>query len=168
MTRKAIVAALLCSLVSCSTVHLARQDRDVAIPITFEVYPGTGKPASASVVYDRHTIHTLLEEKCIYRQELDASKGVPVSLIRERSYRFAKGKIRLPQQGYLKKTEWFRSVIMPDFYQRVGGLNYYLVRFDSGGHVERVIPQKAEGMMPSRDLFRICQPDDKIVAEWFF
>jgi hypothetical protein len=163
MNPKAIVAVLLCSLVSCSTVHRAKEDRDVAIPITFEAYPWR-----RNVVYDRDTIQTLLTGKCIYRQQLDASKGIPVSLIRERSYRFAKGKISLPHHGYLKKTEWFRSVILPDFYQRVGGLRYYLVRFDSDGHVVCVIPQKPGGAVPDSDLFRLCQPGDKIVAEWFF
>ncbi|MCB1226672.1 MAG: hypothetical protein KDK99_12730 [Verrucomicrobiales bacterium] len=163
MDRKAIAAVLLCFLVSCSTVHRAKRDKDAAIPITFEAYP-----RRRNVVYDRDTIHTLLKGKCIYCQQLDASKGIPVSLIRERSYRFSKGKIRLPRHGYLKKTEWFRSIIMPNFYQRIGSLNYYLVRFGSDGHVECVIPQKASGVLPDRDLFRLCQPGDKIVAEWFF
>jgi len=165
---RSIILLTLLALTGCATrrPHIGETD---SIPVTFEVYawrssldlPLESRP------YDSIHIHRLMSGVCMFAYQFDAAKGVPIPSLRQSSRAFKKGRIQLPASDYIKGTEWLRA-LMPDFYQGVGYLEYYLVRFDTDGRILRVVPEITGGILPGRDLFRRCQPGDKIIAEWSF
>ena len=109
-----------------------------------------------------------MEGRCLCRLELDASKGIPLKMLQTRSYRIEKRYSHLALDGYSRDMNSLRDLVTPDFYQRVGYFEYYLVRQNQSGEIIYALPEARSGILGDRDLLSRCRPGDKIVAEWAF
>lgn len=164
------LAALICLTTLGGCVHFMSRSSSVGIPVTFEVYSWRSDAdlPLESRPYDVEHISRLMRGRCIFRYDFDARSGVPVSLIRERRRDYMLRRRSLPSDGYMLDHRLLEAVVLPDFYQRCGYLEYYLVRFDAQNRISQVISSKSGRLLPDRELLSRCSPGDKIIAEWSF
>ncbi len=163
-----VLISSCCLLTACSSVTKSKSSDPVIVRISLYSYPiFSNSFEDVHPVKNEKRLKMLMTQKPRMDLSMDIRNGLPVSAFSKQ----VKGQAVAVEALNARKVthvwaDMFLNYLPPNFYNRVGWVDWYLVRRDVSVKVTLLLSQRRWGPFGDLNLLRHAKPGDQIIGAW--
>jgi hypothetical protein len=163
-----VLISSCCLLTACSSVTKPKSSAPVIVRISLYSYPiFSNSFEDVHPVKNEKRLKMLMTQKPCMDLSMDIRKGLPVSAFSKQVKRQA-ATVDALKAGKVTHVwyDGFLDYLPPNFFNRVGWIDWYLVRRDVSGKMILLLKQHRGGLFGHQYLLRHAKPGDQIIGAW--